>query len=613
MTASRADFSIARAEARLDRFFVALLWAHFAASLLLALWYQTWGVALAVGLPAALVVTLLARLRPGGLVTRCAAGAAMLVFSALFIQQAHGLTEAHFHVFCALAFLLAYRDWRVLMVGAATITLHHIAFTLLQTLNVPVFIYTSDAVGPWVLTIIHAAFVVFETTLLICLSAPMRREWHEAEELGRFTLALTERLSGEDLTARLDWDPRSPLAATAASVNDLLERLRSRIDGAKGDARHIHERGVQAARETEDVQGAGDAVQAAITEVSAGAHEQARQARQAVGQMSSLTGQARTLAAAAERQTALTEMMGGATEALLTRTQQVAQASHEQADVAQEARAAASEGTEVVAEAAEALQASVVDIADKVERLGERSSHIRQCADSVGQIAAQTNLLALNAAIEAARAGEHGRGFAVVADHVRKLADQSSVAARQINDLVTVMTVEIGAVLSATQGTPDEEGFRRVLEKMQQVVTSGRRTERAVGHIAGLAVRNQEHALGIGGAGTELAGQIAGLRDEIAAHDAAARAMAAQAEAAQGGVESIAAITGRTSAATQQVAAIVAEQSLSLRRLADITAQVAATAEAVSGSLERFRTDTTVPALEDDAEAPPAIPLRLAA
>lgn len=102
------------------------------------------------------------------------------------------------------------------------------------------------------------------------------------------------------------------------------------------------------------------------------------------------------------------------------------------------------------------IESTVNSSAVVVTKLGERSKEIGQIVETISGIAGQTNLLALNAAIEAARAGEQGRGFAVVAEEVRKLAEQSQIAAERIATLIADIQSETGqAVLAMDAGTKE--------------------------------------------------------------------------------------------------------------------------------------------------------------
>ncbi|WP_100331181.1 methyl-accepting chemotaxis protein [Bacillus xiapuensis] len=82
------------------------------------------------------------------------------------------------------------------------------------------------------------------------------------------------------------------------------------------------------------------------------------------------------------------------------------------------------------------VKASVIKSNEEIKDLGDKFKNIEEMVSVISSISEQTNLLALNASIEAARAGDHGKGFAVVANEVKKLAEESTVSAKHITELV---------------------------------------------------------------------------------------------------------------------------------------------------------------------------------
>jgi len=132
---------------------------------------------------------------------------------------------------------------------------------------------------------------------------------------------------------------------------------------------------------------------------------------------------------------------------------------------------------------------SVRETAQKVQELGSRSDQIGKIVGVIDDIADQTNLLALNAAIEAARAGEQGRGFAVVADEVRKLAERTTKATKEIAEMIqSVQTETRGAVDKMKAGTQQVEKGVEVTAKvgasLKQIIGQAEHVGEMVTHIA---------------------------------------------------------------------------------------------------------------------------------
>jgi methyl-accepting chemotaxis protein len=371
---------------------------------------------------------------------------------------------------------------------------------------------------------------------------------------------IATKVADGDLTVEVK--PLSKKDAFGNAFSQLVERQRDLIGKVKLVAANVSEASKQLTKAAEQTAQATQQIASTIQQVAKGTAEQSnalQQTANSVEQLSSAIGQ---IAAGSQEQAEGVDEATGIVKKVSGAITEVSNNARVGMEAWQNTAASAAEGARMTHETVagmDKVKKAMDQVSVRVTDLGERSGEIGKIVATIDDIAAQTNLLALNAAIEAARAGEQGRGFAVVADEVRKLAERSSLATKEIASIVDGIRMGVTEAVSAMQqGSKDVEvGYKLATDAGGALDDILDRSRSVAKQVEQISVAAQE----LQGLSSGMVEAIDRINRIVEQNAAATEQMTESSGVVSKSVESTAGVAEENSAASQEVSASVEEMS----------------------------------------------------